>query len=323
MQKSITINKIKPYIKKISQDFDIYFPVKIESYIKLTNDIKLIDNLFFGITNMPPKQFFLPAFEEMFYKNNITPEINPKNKKILFGIHPMDVKALSILNKIFLLHNDFYFHRLKNKFYIVSVGNFEYKDNFNCDIFLEANGDIYDVYLKNPKLKKLLNYRNIFSNHSFEKERSIEQTDPLFKDIIKLSMAVESSYDSKIWNDIAKICTGCGICSFVCPLCYCHQYEDTFALNKKINTKIRRWSSCMHKDFFEINGKNFKPKLRDRIYNWYHHKFVRFPRETGHIGCIDCNRCINSCPAKINFKHILKTILNDYEKSLQTKRSKN
>ena len=77
----------------------------------------------------------------------------------------------------------------------------------------------------------------------------------------------------------------------------------------------RRWDSCMLPDFAVVSFKNFRPEYEDRIYNWYHHKFVRMPREYGFVGCIDCGRCITYCPARINYRKVLEKLIADYPKT--------
>jgi ferredoxin len=67
-------------------------------------------------------------------------------------------------------------------------------------------------------------------------------------------------------------------------------------------------------DFAKVTFHNFRPETKDRIYNWYYHKFVRMPREYGFPGCIDCGRCITFCPANINYREVLKELIDDSKK---------
>jgi Fe-S oxidoreductase len=38
------------------------------------------------------------------------------------------------------------------------------------------------------------------------------------------------------------------------------------------------------------------------------------PREYGFSGCVDCNRCVIYCPAKINYRKVIERVRRDYEK---------
>jgi Fe-S oxidoreductase len=69
----------------------------------------------------------------------------------------------------------------------------------------------------------------------------------------------------------------------------------------------------MLKEFANTTHHNFRPELKDRIYNWYFHKFVRMPKEDGFMGCVDCNRCVIFCPAKINYRVTLARLIKDWE----------
>lgn len=320
----IAFSQIQNYIKELSRNYEIYFPVKSDDQIIFTNDLEQINNFYPDLSAIPPKEFFLPTKEiisEFDHSNNQKITSHNQKKKILFGVHPFDVKAISILDDILINQNpDFYYQRRRKNFFIISIGKFSFIDNFNCDLYLENNGDTYEVYLKNPKADFLLDYPQVFSNSKFEYENKIYVQDKLFANPEKLARAIEYSYQNNIWDELAKVDLCCGNCTFVCPLCYCFNLEDNFcfANNQCKSQKCRTQTTCFNPNFFNTNSKDFRKKRRDRIYNWYHHKFVRMPRQTGHMGCIDCGRCIKSCPANINFKQVLKTILDDYEKYLQS-----
>lgn len=311
LNKCLPFNKIPDYIARLNRDFEVWFTIKRDKELVWTNDISKAKDWQFGIPHIPPKVFFFPGFETLINNSDETglqvPRIS-RDKKILFGVHPTDIKALTLLDK--LLKDDFYWERRRRQFYIIGMGEFEFTEDSNCDIFLEENGDVFDVYLKNPRANDLISYQNLFSKCVFSSERTRQEFDPLFSDMEKLSKVVEKSYKSKIWDDLAKIELCCGICAYVCPMCYCTETCDNFELNNKTcsSKRERRWSSCFAPDFFEVSGYNFRPYARDRIYNWYHHKFVRMPKEIGHVGCVDCGRCTKYCPAKINFKSVLQSL---------------
>lgn len=319
MSKCIPYNKIKPFLKDLSKNFEVYFPAKFDDKFFYTFDKNKIENFHWGIPQNSPKEIYLPFFEDIeFYKNNkiIPKKTNPKKITVLFGIHPSDIHALSILTKI---HNDTYpdilFNEKRRNIYIIGMGDFQYQNDFLCDIFFERNGDIYDIFVKNKNSEFLFKNNKLLHDTPFSKQKNIPETDPIFESPIKLSSAIEGSYNSKIWDDLAEIDLGCGNCSYTCPLCYCFELNDNFCSGDNYDAKkTKRLCSCYENNFFEIHGKNYRPKLRDRIYNWYHHKFVRFPRENGYLGCVDCGRCVKFCPAKINFKNVLKSILDSYEK---------
>lgn len=341
MNKCLPFNKIPNYISRLGENFEVWFTVKHKKDLIWTNDITKTENWQLGIPHVPPKVFFLPDFETLFNNSSDSGTQIPRlsnNKKILFGVCPQDIKAITSMDRLMGCHSeraqraeesllktnkaiprqarndnyqDFYYQRRRRQFYIIGMGEFEFSDSI-CDIFLEENGDVFDIYVKNKRsADDLLFYRGLFSKCKFSQERTRAEFDPLFSNMDKLSRTIEKSYKSKIWDDLAEICLGCGICSYICPLCYCFEISDSFELNNKScsSCRNRRWNSCFAPDFFEVSGYNFRSKARDRIFNWYHHKFVRMPAEINHVGCVDCGRCIKYCPAKINFKSVLNSLL--------------
>lgn len=190
---------------------------------------------------------------------------------MLLGINNADLKAISLLDRIFA--NDFYYQSRRKKAILIGAGKADFSD-------------------------------------------------PLFMEPDKLSRVIIDSVNDKIWDNLAKICLGCGICSYVCPLCYCTSINDKIDLDNKQcpsscslckGSRNRLWDSCLLNHFSQVAGENnFRAKLRDRIYNWYHHKFVRFPQEYGSVGCVSCGRCIKYCPAKINYRKVLEEVLVKY-----------
>ncbi len=317
MNKCLPCNNLKPYLKKLLSNFLVYFPVKINQEIFFTSDKNLLDKFYPGLPQIPPKNFFLPHNENILYDNKVPKPLTTKSSghpTIIFAIHPLDIHALTILDKIFLKkYSDFYYNQRRKNVYIVGLGPYTFDTDFNCDLFLEENGDTYEVILKNKKADFLLDYDHIFTKSifDFDTKEHTHKKEPLFNDPNKIAQAIKSSYHSSIWDDLAQIELGCGICNYSCPLHYSYKIEDTFCFNKPHTTcRTRTWTNNFQSDL----------PMRDKIYNWYYDKFVKFYELTGHIGCIDCGRCIKYCPAKINFKHVLKTILNDYDKSLSTQK---
>ena len=127
--------------------------------------------------------------------------------------------------------------------------------------------------------------------------------------------AVEWPYQGMpdLWDDLAKTCLGCGICTYVCPLCYCFSTEDRVALDGKSCSRCRSWDACTLPKFAEVaGGHNFHKNIRERYYNWFYHKFVRGYREYGRSLCVGCERCKHQCPAGINIADVLSQILKAY-----------
>lgn len=123
-----------------------------------------------------------------------------------------------------------------------------------------------------------------------------------------LEVVNDRTGNQDFWQGIANNCFGCGACTTVCPLCYCFRQNYNDNLTDKKSESLS-WDSCFADDFFKISHEfDFKPKNVDRLYNWYHHKFVRSDKEIGKPLCVGCGRCIKACPAHLNIKNILSSL---------------
>ncbi len=345
-------SNILSLIKDLQKKYDVYTPVKKGDVsepggFRHMSEAKPLPHfyLFEGIKNkekieldytttiLSPKNIFFPTTHILmnFSENNpklrfgaSTPLVSNKvkipkfNKRILiFGIHPYDVRALLILDGIFMENgiDPYYYERRKNSV-IVAVNNkntpnyfyneFDYDYSKGIDLFLEDSGNIYVATAKTKFGREILNSK------FFESSKKITSTDIPKKSKNKLlnlkgiKSSIEKGANEKIWAEVAEKCLGCGICSYVCPICHCFDIEDRINLDGFTGFRCRKHDSCMLYEFSLILGKiNFRERLQDRIYNWYHHKFVRAPNERGVVDCVGCGRCITFCPAEIDIKGVL------------------
>jgi sulfhydrogenase subunit beta (sulfur reductase) len=93
--------------------------------------------------------------------------------------------------------------------------------------------------------------------------------------------------------------------------------EDEIEADGYTGHRCRYWDACILSNFSQTaGGKNFRPTLKNRYYNWFYHKFVRAYKEFGKAQCVGCGRCQKYCPAGIDIEKVLLEIIKDYEKSL-------
>jgi len=238
---------------------------------------------------LPFKKYFLPAEEKMF------PIPKPPKKFVIFGLNPVDLEALIQLDEIMSKpKEDFYYWQRRKQAIVIGI---------------EAD------------MKKLAKeYGEFFEEGNLTEAElpvSSDWSDSMCQLLIDselLADAIEWSHSHKIWDELAEKCLGCGICTYVCPLCYCFSLEDKVGLDNKCS-RCRKWDACTLPNFSKIaGGHNFRPTLKERYYNWFYHKFVRAYREYGKSQCVGCGRCKNQCPAKIDILEVLKIILEDYKK---------
>lgn len=287
-----------------------------------------------AVTILPPKKFYFPSKEILFkFINNKTVPEEEIKPIILLGINNIDLLALQIFDKA--LKSDHYYNKHKKN--IILIGYGPKLTNSHYDLYIIPDSQSYQIKIGSQIGKSLLCSSLVkpLRQSDLELIKPLNYSDPLFLDTNRLSTAIIKSVNDKLWDKLADICFGCGNCAYVCPLCYCFSVDDEIELdNQKCPSscqlcsgkRVRSWDACFLPNFSLIaggparhasqgdaGGHNFREKLRDRIYNWYHHKFVRFPKEFGTVGCVNCGRCIKYCPTKINYRKVLEEVLVKYQ----------
>ena len=316
---------IDDFLRDVISEYPTYGPTQERTAIvskfrfkKLSKSSDL--SLNYGPTVIPPKKYLLPAREIIlrFDGDEIFP---PDNKdSVIFGLNKKDAEGIFYLDKLMSSPmTEEHYQKRREKIHLVVIDNFPPSNNLDCDLYLQRVSETeYLVFsfseFGSRLLKKKYFDRKAVTGSILTRHMPDEIIHhPLLDEI------VEQSADHPIWKRLAKECFTCGICSFTCPLCYCFEVEDKIDIKTHMDKKLRgtrerRWDSCMLPEFNKVTFHNFRPEPKDRIYNWYYHKFVRMPREYGFPGCIECGRCIEFCPANINFREVLKELIDDYRK---------
>lgn len=330
MAKVITKENLKGLAFSLSEKQRVIAPIKKSSHSVLSKyafeEIRPSNNISFdfAVTALPPKEFLLPPRDVLFQFEGTKLQKSAKTEEtIFFGLNTADMEGVSLLARIFSKPiGDDVFENRYERFTFIVIDRFSPPKNTPFDLYLmKINEDTFAAFAGSKKGRAITRSKYFYSqkvNIPIVKKK----TDDILseKDLPKI---IEKSKNHKIWRELSEICFGCGICSYVCPLCYCFEVEDEIDITAKNGSKgqrCRTWDSCMLMHFAETSNHNFRPELSDRIYNWYYHKFVRMPREIGHIGCVDCNRCVIYCPAKINYQKVLAELISDYHKKVKKPR---
>ena len=307
MAYKIDTNLLKKLIESIIKDYQTYAPVKKSGNI-----------VFEQISSSANLEFF-PDKTVMSFKKAILPNpstITNKDKKIaIIGLPPCDTHALNIFYNQFS-HTDILPDR-KNLFILASectpsdkcfCSTFNTFKPIGFDLYLQQRKDTLEIierskkgaqYLQNLSLKNPLKSPSIIIHQSKDKLN--------LKNITKL-IENRARFDD-FWQRLSNNCFGCGACSTVCPLCFCTRQDFKNTIDGESQVCLK-WDSCFAKEFSEVQfGFDTRPKNVDRLYNWYHHKFVRAPHSFKEFNCVGCGRCIEACPADLNIKNILHAII--------------
>jgi ferredoxin len=300
-------HQVKLLLELISHDYQIYLPQKKNGRIVFDLMENVSDIRLFSKTTLPFKKILFPNYRT---KNN-------KFKKpiALVGLHHCDIAALEIFYQQFS-ESDI----LPSRGDLLIIGS-ECKPDDDCfcdvfgadklgnvDFYLQKEKNQISIFCVTTKAKKYLSMLSVKESAKKYAYRPIKIKDSGI-DYESLKENIESrSLNHEFWQGIANNCFGCGACTTVCPLCFCFRQDYKNNIDGS-ESQCLKWDSCFAKEFSEIqNHFNLRPENVDRLYNWYHHKFVRAEKELGKPLCVGCGRCIKACPAHLNIKNILHSL---------------
>ena len=329
VKKSLVITKegLKSMVESLAKEMEIvgvksrhgkYVYDRIASFEELRLD--------YDVAVTPPTKYLLPARETLLkFKIGDEPKVEPVIEAIpraIIGIHPYDIKAIELLDDVFMTTNPDpnYIARRQNtiiigvdclnpspKSFAPSMGTHLTETGF--DLLLTNIGADYVVSVGSEKGADLL------AKHAHLREptgdeiakRKAVRDEALAKyelslDIPKerLPKLLEESYDDPYWESRSESCLSCGSCVMVCPTCFCFDVKDNVSLNLKDGQRLRQWDGCVLIDFAKVaTGENFRydkaSRLRHRIFRKGKYILERY----GRFGCVGCGRCATACLAEI------------------------
>ncbi len=249
---------------------------------------------------------------------------DPIPETILFGTHPCDAVAIARLTDFFQRdYPDALQKRRREALTIISLSCTradEYcfctstgtgpGDTAGSDILLTpiGNGE-YFVEIITAKGSALIDA----SKDLFRSSPAIDTSEflaPVEEKWISpdITARLTAAFDHPRWKDASLRCLGCGACAFVCPVCSCFDIQDEGTTRK--GQRIRCWDSCGFAQFtLHTSGHNPRPVQSDRWRQRVMHKYSYQPEQFGWTGCTGCGRCSRACPADMNLKEELSTIL--------------
>ncbi|MCF6268794.1 MAG: 4Fe-4S dicluster domain-containing protein [Melioribacteraceae bacterium] len=288
-------------------------------------------------TILPLKKAFMPPRETLInfnIKNNqyTKPQISTE-PKIFFGIHSYEMQSIKRLDYSFItgLPESNYLTRRENcKFIGVaykpdewhfagSVGiDINETDGFCLYFYPAKNG--YIVFEITDEGKNLLDE---FGEGSEVTDEYLKLNEDKFQAKIKfhhnrIPEIFTHVYNSKVWEDVAQKCVGCGTCNLLCSTCYCYDVHDEIELDVENGQRDRFWDGCMLNKFAEVaGGENFRDNLGSRNRHRLYRKFKYITNQSDKLHCVGCGRCSRYCPANISLVEIVNDLIDDYTKQQQ------
>jgi sulfhydrogenase subunit beta (sulfur reductase) len=312
---------------------ELWGPVKRNGrhVLESIEDIKDIDLTALRTTLPFKKLLFPPKFSMFRYNaNGYQDTLSSIPKRVIFGLHACDIKALCIMDEFFAKeYKDPYYYERRNRTAIIghscipddkcfcnATDNETVTEGF--DLFLSDLGDFYLVWVGSslgddmvrecPKLidtnvghEDLKKYIQLQKHRSEQFKRQIDLTG--MPDIVELSA------DSPVWEEEGKKCLSCGACTIVCPTCPCYNVNDETDLGKPSGERMRQWDSCMFREYSLVAGAhNFRAARAERLKLRFTHKLQSFVGKFGKPACTGCGRCIATCPVDIDIFTMVKKL---------------
>ncbi len=325
MGKFISQAAIPKLLDHLKKTYDVFAPQSKNGEVVYA-EVQNSSNLILGCetTLLPPKIYFLPPEEELFKVDvGRVQETRFEKQFIVFGLSIKDLTAIIQLDQVMSKEPaDAFYQQRRAVSTLVAVSDKEVGVPPGGDLILEKiSQEGYLVTTPTEKGRKI-------AALEFFKERDLQgrstppkplsKLDQMLADSELVSKAVEWSRENypQIWERLGKLCLGCGICTYVCPLCYCTSTEDKTSFDGSVCSRCRFWDACTLPGFAKISGGyNFRPNQKSRYFNWFYHKFVRAYKETGQAQCVACRRCTKYCPAGINIEKVLEEIIVKFQEA--------
>lgn len=283
------------------------------------------------------KGFFHPQREDMFRFTtkpgeadcNILKPVMPNRQTAVFGVSSCDARSV-VLNALVFTNDPTnpnqcpYYKARTDQTVLIGLGCSQPCVQCFChavgghpfgeeglDLILTDLGESFLVKVLTEKGSQVASLKEMAkaSTEEVEKASAIAQQarqgmpkgfklgQPASQDLMKL-------FNLPIWEEIAARCLNCGVCTYLCPTCYCFDILDETQGYEGIRFRI--WDSCMYPLYtLHASGHNPRPTKAARLRNRFMHKLKYFPdRYKGKVSCVGCGRCIIYCPVNIDIREV-------------------
>jgi len=324
--------KLETVLNKLAETAEVFLPIEkgeTSGFYSWKTFDKEQDTLMLDALNvlLPPKNVLFPQTEKMYsFKEEgkgveISGTYEDFNATIIFGIRACDVAAIDRLDDAFLTkgyEDAFYKSRRENT---TIIANACYEPGPNCfctsmgvnptdpataDVIIRDTGDAYIWETLSSKGEAVT---KIISDLLESKEISLPEL-KAFNTVVDYDGVAEKlkdMFEHPIWDKLSQTCQTCGICTYVCPTCYCFDIQVKTWGEK--GYRFRCWDSCMFNEYTQMaGGHNPRGDVRERFRNRFLHKLEFFKERYGKPLCTGCGRCIAACPAGISIAEIINEI---------------
>jgi ferredoxin len=335
--KKINKKDIGRLLSEWGRKFTVFVPSRESGVTKMVKweedkDASFLD--WYRNADISAKANFLPPMEEMFNfrkdngKYRIEVPASNGQKQLMFGIRPCDAKALAILDMIFKdsYEDPYYLSKRKNTV-LVGLGCANPYDSCFCTslgVSPTESTDV-DIMLADVDGQFLMEGITAVGKELIDGAGGLEEATE--GDETKAREAKETAYgkvtrkvdiediknrllsvldDEEHWEKASAKCLSCGVCTFLCPTCYCFNINDESAKNE--GARFRSWDSCAFPIYTRMPMENPRAEKWRRVQQKVYHKYQFYPMNFGVIACTGCGRCIRRCPVNWDITQTLERL---------------
>jgi len=335
-KKKINKKDLGKLLNQWSQQFAVMAPAKDGNDTRMAmwdgEDTGFLD--WYRNTTISARAVFQPFAEEMFrfQKNgdgyHLEASALEDQKRLLFGIRPCDARALAIIDMSFKDgYEDPYYLARRNNTILVGLGCTNPRKSCFCtslgvnpgesgdvDLMLTDIGDFFLIEEVTATGSDLIAQSGDLEDASEADEAlAREQKEAVYNKVTRKintehiqDKLLASFEDKEYWEGIAAKCVSCGICTLLCPTCYCFDINDE--LVRKEGTRFRSCDSCAFSVYTRMPMENPREEKWQRVRQKVCHKYEFYPMNFDTIACTGCGRCIRLCPVNWDITRTLESL---------------
>jgi sulfhydrogenase subunit beta (sulfur reductase) len=339
-KKFLSRESIMPFLKRLSKDRTVIVPVREESSVTFrpfSDQYPCMDEM----PTMSAKEAVFPKCETLMIfrlakdkqdttKNRfILKETLPEQRLVVFGDRPCGARGREVFDRVYdngKVKDPYYVRRREGTVFI-NLACSEPENTCFCqsmgggpgnpegsDILLTpvTGGFLAEAFTEKGKG---LFFQDLFEEPGDRideaaavKEQALMQMGPP-EDFLPARQKLLELFDNKdYWARTSGKCIACGVCTYLCPTCYCFNITDE--TSGDAGKRIRTWDTCMQAQFtLEASGHNPRTMKPDRLKNRIGHKFSYYPSIHGIISCCGCGRCIKNCPVSLDIREVVRSAI--------------
>jgi len=252
--KRITKQDIRGLVAHLLHDRVVYAPSwagKFVTFRKIKSPEEIVWDCL--VTREPPKKALFPQTEVLLqYQRRpqglmVQSTENMVREQVIWGIRPCDARAIQAMDLVFDTSEnpDVYYINRRRKTALVGIGcNEPLSTCFcttvggspftrdGCDLFLTDIGDAFVIEVLTPKGEELVAGFDLAEANAADQaaarsaeEKALARMAPIVQ-IDRLRERLDRMIDHPFWQEVQATCLGCGVCTLLCPVCYCFDIVD-------------------------------------------------------------------------------------------------